>query len=68
MKVFLYSITESFIRSFFEQFEVEKYKLLEATREDLQRQHDELLTATRDEHNQHIAQLQHNVKVCINVR
>ena len=35
------------------------------TREDLQRQHDEVLTATRDEYNQHIAQLQHSVKVCV---
>ena len=35
------------------------------TREDLQRQHDEVLTATRDEHNHHIAQLQHSVKVCV---
>ena len=35
------------------------------TREDLQRQHDELLTATRDEYNQHISQLQHSVKVCV---
>lgn len=36
---------------------------MEATREDMERQHEEVVAAVRDEYKKHIAQLQHTLKV-----
>lgn len=47
---------------------MEKDKLLEMTREDLERQHTEMLTAVREEYTRHITQLQHVNKVTMSFK